>query len=302
MEIESLSRRQSSLSPRIPLPSPSLHLSSPPPTNTRPSLSLSPSCRAPFEPVPRLPWLPLCHTLFHLHLQSTFPNLPSASSTYSPAKLQHSASTDQPFPLFRQRLQRHRPRPPLSHPTTDPATPPCVPHLSNDLLLMLYQLTLQTGPSLPPSHSLFPLSRSFPGPAYLPSLYASSLPVFSLSFDHPSFLPSTLDPPPSVNPGVQPVHAARSQVERVHGEGRARVVAYFLEGVTGVRIFQASGSSASLLPLLDKFSGEGGGGGMFCSRIIPLRGKLFLVRCAPLSLSFSFPETRDGLHGTRKRV
>lgn len=65
------------------------------------------------------------------------------------------------------------------------------------------------------------------------------------------------------------------------------MVAYFLEGVTGVRIFQASGSSASLLPLLDKFSGEGGGGGVFCSRIIPLRGKLFLVRCAPLSLSLS---------------
>ena len=191
MEIESLSRRQSSLSlslsPRIPLPSPSLHLSSPPPTNTRPSLSLSlplsPSCRAPFEPVPRLPWLPLCRTLFHLHLHSTFPKLPSASSTYSPAKLQHSASTDQPFPLFRQRLQRHRPRPPLSHPTTDPATPPCVPHLSNDLLLMLYQLTLQTGPLAPSSP--FHLAPSYP--AYLSSLYASSLPVFSLS---PSTLPS----------------------------------------------------------------------------------------------------------------
>lgn len=189
MEIESLSRRQSSLSPRIPLLSPSLHLSSPPPTNTRPSLSLSPSCRAPFEPVPRLPWLPLCHTLFHLHLHSTFPNLPSASSTYSPAKLQHSASTDQPFPLFRQRLQRHRPRPPLSHPTTDPATPPCVPHLSNDLLLMLYQLTLQTGPSLPP------LPLPLPSVSLLPRPRVSPIPlrVFSprlLSLLRPPFLPS----------------------------------------------------------------------------------------------------------------
>lgn len=136
-----------------------------------------------------MPWLPLCHTLFHLHLHSTFPNLPSASSTYSPAKLQHSASTDQPFPLFRQRLQRHRPRPPLSHPTTDPATPPCVPHLSNDLLLMLYQLTLQTGPSLSPLLLLLPSVSLLPRPRVSPI----PLRVFSprlLSLLRPPFLPS----------------------------------------------------------------------------------------------------------------
>lgn len=51
-----------------------------------------------------------------------------------------------------------------------------------------------------------------------------------------------------------------------------------------------------LLPSGQVFGREGRGGGrVFCSCIIPLRGKLFL-RTLRSSLSL-FPETRDGLHG-----
>lgn len=185
MEIESLSRRQSSLSldPALSVSPPS----SPPPTSLG-SLSRSRGSRCEQHGVAMTTIVP--HSLPpppSLHLLG----LPSASSTYSLVKLQHSASTNQPFPLSCPRLQRHRPRPPLSHPTTDPATPPCVPHLSNDLLLMLYQLTLQTGPLSHP-----PLSFS-----HLLSLARRAI-SYPLRSVFPRFAPSSSPSPPFFFPSL----------------------------------------------------------------------------------------------------
>ena len=225
-----------------------------------------------------------------LHLRG----FPSASSTYSPSS-QHSASTNRPFPLSCQRLQRHRSRPPLSHPTTDPATPPCVPHLSNDLLLMLYQLTLQTAfVSLSLSLSLsfstsFPHSSSFyfclsltsagyllPSPlCLLPflSILLSFNPALPFSFSLSLSPALSLVPVSSAN---QPAGYARSlakQVERVHeqewrGGGLFRR-RNWCSDFSGVRFFYHPRS----------FRG-------FCSSIIPLRNVLLfrtLRRCSSVS-------------------
>ena len=191
MEIESLSRRQSSLSLDRAL---SVYpTSSPPPTNHRPSRLLA---LLALEAV----W---CYHDDHcatLSSTSTFtpPSRVPLCFLHLLVKLQHSASTNRPFPFSCHWLQRHRSRPPLSHPTTDPATPPCVPHLSNDLLLMLYQLTLQTA-SVSLFHYLFSslelllflslsyilLGISYPlrcvFSPFSPSCFPSTLPLLSLT-------------------------------------------------------------------------------------------------------------------------
>lgn len=145
MEIESLSRSQSSLSlHRAPslFPSVFLCLSTFFSSTYKLCLSLLLVVLA-LEAVRRF-HDDHCATLSSTSTFTPPSSPPTASSTYTHSNLQHSASTYVPFPFHCRRIQRHRPRPPLKHPTTDPATPPCVPHLSNDLLLMLYQLTLQT--------------------------------------------------------------------------------------------------------------------------------------------------------------
>jgi len=152
MEIESLSRRLLSLS---------LYLSSPLflflPLSLSLFLSLSVSAA--------LPWRPLWHSLFHLHRHSTF----SSSRTLPLSTLlgyhhrpprRRTASTSPPVRLATLCLPPPLPPPPppLPHPCypllaspqppptyipsshTRQQTPECVPHLSNDLLLMLYQL------------------------------------------------------------------------------------------------------------------------------------------------------------------
>lgn len=86
----------------------------------------------------------------------------------------------------------------------------CVPHLSNDLLLMLYQLTLQTGPLFLLTLLLPPLLR-----------LASSTP--RLPFLRPSCVTNPLDATAVCNPGRS------AQVERVQqGVGR----------IYGVRSFE----------------------------------------------------------------
>lgn len=170
MEIESLSRSQSSLflllspTPLI-CPSPSTfftytyeHLSRslPPFLSVFPSVCLSrafstrvskPYGVAMTTIVPlSLPPPPSLHLLAPLRCRHPLaPNSASARRTI----LSHRASDD---------YSAAGPRP-LHHPSlagsltatrqTDAATPPSVPHLSNDLLLMLYQLTLQTDPPFP---------------------------------------------------------------------------------------------------------------------------------------------------------
>lgn len=76
-------------------------------------------------------------------------------------------------------------------------------------------------------------------------------------------------------------------------------VAYFLEGVTGVRIFQASGSSASPSgQVFGERGGEGGGAGgeeVFCSVVLFRYEANSFFWSWKLLRSSLFPETRDGL-------